>query len=210
MKRLIIPFTGTVLMLCFNSCTREPNAEFSFSTPTEVGEIIQFTNLSTNSDTYNWDFGDGLTSAEESPSHQYEKPDTYTVSLKADGKGGSATTTQTLTVTGITYSFTNNSDYPFYNFYSCHWTGSDFVDVVEHGTLSPGEETEVVITDKPHVDFLLSFTEGGDVFVSTNSYNLTINQHNNLIITNNTQISGGSKKSAEGADRGLEIKRAPF
>ncbi|WP_247684804.1 PKD domain-containing protein [Pseudoalteromonas luteoviolacea] len=33
--------------------------------------------------TYQWDFGDGNTSTEENPNHQYATPDFYTVTLKA-------------------------------------------------------------------------------------------------------------------------------
>ncbi|HDS06665.1 MAG TPA: PKD domain-containing protein [Bacteroides sp.] len=210
MKRLIIPFAGIALMLLLNSasCTREPSADFSFTTPAEVGELIQFTNLSTNASTYSWDFGDGENSTEESPVHQFEKPDTYTVFLTAEGKGGTASTTKAVTVTGITYSFRNSTSYTLYEFCSYHWTGEEIVDFIEHGTLSTGAETEVVITDKNNVDFAFRFSAGGDVYISAETYNLTINQHNSLIINDQTSIYGGSdKKSAEMRDGLLELKR---
>ena len=40
---------------------------------------------------YSWDFGDGTTSNEDMPSHIFQSPGTYTVSLEATGPGGSAT-----------------------------------------------------------------------------------------------------------------------
>ncbi len=42
-----------------------------------------------------WDFGDGQTNSDPAPTHVYETPGTYSVSLTADGPGGSDTLTQT-------------------------------------------------------------------------------------------------------------------
>lgn len=46
---------------------------------------VAFTNLSNNSTTYNWDFGDGGTSTAANPTHTYTANGTYTVTLIADG-----------------------------------------------------------------------------------------------------------------------------
>lgn len=48
--------------------------------------------------TYNWDFGDGATSTEENPAHEFAEPGTYTVTLSASIPGCSSTTTQTIQV----------------------------------------------------------------------------------------------------------------
>jgi PKD repeat protein len=51
--------------------------------------------------TYFWDFGDGITSTEENPSHIYENPGVYTVTLTVtDGNGQEKTKTKVITVTG--------------------------------------------------------------------------------------------------------------
>ncbi len=70
---------------------KEPKAEFEFST--ESGNLIApckliFNNLSSNSDRYEWNFGDANSgiennSFEKNPSHTYEKGGRYTISLKA-------------------------------------------------------------------------------------------------------------------------------
>lgn len=43
----------------------------SLTTPTNVAHAFDFTNNSTNGNTYLWDFGDGSTSTDTDPSHQY-------------------------------------------------------------------------------------------------------------------------------------------
>ena len=57
---------------------------------------VDFTDASTgNIATHSWDFGDGATSSEVSPTHSYVSAGTYTVSLTVSGPGGSDTHTQT-------------------------------------------------------------------------------------------------------------------
>jgi PKD repeat protein len=51
-----------------------------------------FTNTSTNATSYEWDFGDGNMSTEESPTHVYATPDEYTITLTAINDAGLSTT----------------------------------------------------------------------------------------------------------------------
>ncbi|GAB3648413.1 hypothetical protein GCM10028791_12120 [Echinicola sediminis] len=95
---------------------------------------VNFTNASENAVAYSWDFGDGNTSTEENPSHTYEAPGTYTVTLTSTAQGGTAVeTSQELTVVGppmaaytfddegLTVSFTNASE----NVLSYSWNFGD-------------------------------------------------------------------------------------
>lgn len=51
---------------------------------------VAFTDLSTNTPTsWLWDFGDGHTSTEQNPTHVYDLPGDYTVTLTATNAGGS-------------------------------------------------------------------------------------------------------------------------
>ncbi|RMG71364.1 MAG: PKD domain-containing protein, partial [Chloroflexi bacterium] len=61
---------------------------------------VQFANQSTGGQitSYNWNFGDGSTSSEESPSHQFTNVGTYNVILTVSGPGGSDTVTRQITV----------------------------------------------------------------------------------------------------------------
>jgi gliding motility-associated-like protein len=85
---------------------------------TESGDApltINFSNQGTAS-TLNWDFGDGSTSTENSPSHTFNKPGTYIVNLSAKNSVGNASdkvTIEVKSVSGITYIpnvFTPNGD----------------------------------------------------------------------------------------------------
>lgn len=58
------------------------------ATELKIDEAIQFSNVSENADSYSWDFGDGTSSTEKSPSKTYTLPGIYTVKLKAVGAGG--------------------------------------------------------------------------------------------------------------------------
>ena len=51
-------------------------------------EPVDFTNHSLRADSYHWDFGDGSTSEEESPTHVYQFPGVYDVELIADNRFG--------------------------------------------------------------------------------------------------------------------------
>ncbi|MBI5669851.1 MAG: PKD domain-containing protein [Chloroflexi bacterium] len=60
---------------------------------------VKFTNQSTGQiTTYNWNFGDGTQSAEQSPTHQFTTVGTYNVILTVSGPGGSSSVTRKITV----------------------------------------------------------------------------------------------------------------
>ncbi len=85
----------------------EPNAQFSFELPNEENLQIQFSNESENvyenqSDGghFIWDFGDGKTSNEVNPLHQFCEAGTYEVQLTAVVCQDTAVYSQMLQVTG--------------------------------------------------------------------------------------------------------------
>jgi enterochelin esterase-like enzyme len=55
----------------------------------EIGDTVQFTSLSTNAETFDWDFGDGKISAEENPLHIYNSFGTFNIQLTVSNKNGS-------------------------------------------------------------------------------------------------------------------------
>ena len=58
-----------------------PVAAFGSNTPVCFNQATNFTNMTTEADTYLWDFGDGNTDTASSPTHNYILPGTYTVML---------------------------------------------------------------------------------------------------------------------------------
>lgn len=69
-----------------------PPVGASFSVDRSGGDIpfvVSFNNLSTNASAFHWDFGDGSTSSERNPSHQFSTFGRHTVTLSAVGQDGS-------------------------------------------------------------------------------------------------------------------------
>ena len=79
-----------------------PDAAFTTSSPDWLGQITFFTNTTTGqgSITYTWDFGDGITSTQESPTHTYANSGVRIVVLTATNPAGSDVATDTVTVYG--------------------------------------------------------------------------------------------------------------
>jgi len=81
-----------------------------------VGQMVQFTDTSTNSPTsWQWHFGDGMTSTVQNPTHSYGASGPFVVTLDAGSGSGTKTASQTLTVSSastVTASFTYSPALP--------------------------------------------------------------------------------------------------
>ncbi|TNE56394.1 MAG: PKD domain-containing protein [Bacteroidetes bacterium] len=101
MKQILSPvllFGGLALVLA--SCGVKPQPSFVLPTQKLVAPAkVTFQNQSTNADSFEWDFGDGTTSAEASPTHEYKHSGNYTVLLKATKGNKTITTKQMIQVT---------------------------------------------------------------------------------------------------------------
>ena len=66
-----------------------PIADFNVNTTYSYGPIfVQFTDISGNTNGWNWNFGDEATSNEQNPKHTYSKPGIYSVSLLVSNANG--------------------------------------------------------------------------------------------------------------------------
>jgi gliding motility-associated-like protein len=71
----------------------DPQANFTAAPVFGCGPLtVVFTDLSTGATTYAWDFGDGGTSTAANPTHVYQNPGTYTVTLVVGDNNGCSDT----------------------------------------------------------------------------------------------------------------------
>ena len=85
---------GAVYLLYLNDGTRVPPRPDFVAAPTsgQAPLVVEFADRSSGDvSAWLWDFGDGATSSEASPSHEYAAAGRYTVSLRVSGASGSAT-----------------------------------------------------------------------------------------------------------------------
>lgn len=75
-----------------------PVAGIAAETSVVVNSPVSFTSTSAPADGWHWDFGDGITSSEESPVHTYAMPGIHTVTLVATFGDCSDTVTTEVTV----------------------------------------------------------------------------------------------------------------
>jgi PKD repeat protein len=175
-----------LVVFLFISCKKEPVASFEVSGSTSIGGTLLFENHSSHASSYLWDFGDYTTSTLSTPTHIFEKPGSYVVMLTVKGDGGTAFTDKTITITGTTYSFSNNSSYDLPQFCSYYWDGTNILDFVEHGILSVGHQTDIIITHRTGIE--AGFIENDVVYIMPEPFPITTGQHNNLVITDETPV----------------------
>ena len=92
---MLTPGTYSVVVTDAGGCTSSASGTVGFipspvaafttrSKPEEfINPFVQFENLSTGAETYDWHFGEGNISYEEDPRHEYEEPGSYLVMLVA-------------------------------------------------------------------------------------------------------------------------------
>ena len=69
----------------------DPFASFQYEVSKDNALKVSFTNTSENAESYKWDFGDGETSTEENPVHEYSEEGSYDVVLTATNADGVST-----------------------------------------------------------------------------------------------------------------------
>src|SRR6185295_4251187 len=76
-----------------------PTVDFTFSTGDGFApDTIHFTNQTTDADSYQWDFSDGISSIETNPSHIFQNPGTYNVKLTGTNTTGFSYIIKSVTV----------------------------------------------------------------------------------------------------------------
>ena len=95
-----------LVSLAVASCRKDPAPEpsaviasFQYDVSETDWAEVTFTNYSVNATSHAWDFGDGNTSTETSPTHTFGAGGSYEVTLTATGLEGSASKTETIIIT---------------------------------------------------------------------------------------------------------------
>lgn len=79
--------------------TKLPIADFTFSGANATAPVnVSFTNLSQNATSYQWDFGNGQSSTETTPSVTYSVGGVYTITLTAKSDAGTNKITKTINI----------------------------------------------------------------------------------------------------------------
>ena len=137
----------TALMVCgFSSCKdkdgdgtgRVPKAGFEYSR--DASFTVEFENTSTNATEYEWDFGDGTTSSEVSPTHTYTSKGTKHVVLYAyNGRDNYNTASAQINMTSY-IKMVNASD----NTYKI------YIDGIDKGNLEGGNDNQWEVNPGSH------------------------------------------------------------
>jgi len=95
--KLVLSIAMIAMLGMFTACEKDdepaadPYADFEYEVGQDNNLEVSFTNNSENAESYNWDFGDGQSSTEENPVHEYSEGGTYEVTLTATNADGVST-----------------------------------------------------------------------------------------------------------------------
>ena len=170
-----------------------PAASFYASETSGTAPLtVQFTDTSTNSPTsWSWNFGDGETSVEQSPSHTYSDPGTYTVSLTVVNNAGSNKATETdyveVSTSAVTQATvaTTQTPTPVPTFPEISFSGTPTA-----GTAPLTVQFTLSASGSP-TSLLWDFGDGGTSTESNPSYTYIIPGTYSVILT--AKYPGGSK-----------------
>lgn len=82
MRNFLRSIAAVLSVAVMISACKKPTANFSADkTEVEIGEVVTFTNSSEDATIYMWDFGDGTQSSQKNPTHVYDTPGTYQVTM---------------------------------------------------------------------------------------------------------------------------------
>ena len=145
-----------------------PSAGFNIEQSEENFLEYAFTNTSTNATSYEWDFGDGNMSTEESPTHVYAVAGEYTITLTASSDVGLSTEfSKSINILApVTAAFTFQVDPDDYRTY-------DFMDASEGAVMllwEFGDGYQFTGMNPSH-----TYMEDGEYTVTLTSYSVTGN-----------------------------------
>jgi PKD repeat protein len=180
-------FGAVGLLFIMIGCNEEdpllPLPTVSFETDpviVEVGKTVTFKNLTTNASSYAWDFGNGQSSNEVSPSVVFEESGTFTVKLVAFTEDNqSDSVSQQINVGERVMSDMIINSIPFINLDGEDWDdATGLPDSTKHPdlliVLGPEDDQTRIIATSPVIDLapnflpiIFSLNPGGDPYILT-------------------------------------------
>lgn len=192
MKKTLL--LALMAMATLVSCKKEktPTASFTVSkTNYYLTESISFNNTSTNASSYSWDFGDGTTSAQQSPQHAYTTGGIYHVKLTVAANATPATNTVKVYNGTASYEVDNNTTVGALDMVSfAADANNNLIDFKDHGIIAIGAKSDTVFTTDPSI-YIGGFI-GTQPFIVEPAFTLTKYAHNKLGLTNTSQVYLGS------------------
>jgi len=178
MRKITFILTALVLAvsLILPSCKKKdtktedlsPKASFTMTNNGCTGPcIITFANTSTNADAFAWDFGDGETSDQKNPTHQYSAEGTYVVKLTANKGSLSNSTTQNVSIAAPANFISYYARGKFYSFPVL--SASRFSGSPRHLTLEGSYPSGLHDITLSHEESSLGFSPGINVTMDKNS-----------------------------------------
>jgi PKD repeat protein len=153
------------------------------------GTIVSFINLSTDATSYLWDFGDGVTSTLQDPTHVYATEDFFDVTLTAISNCGSVQTTQSVAVFNVP-----DADFAATPTTGCATLGVQFTNqssnnVLQYAWSFPGGNPATSSIANPFINYATPGTYSATLVV-TNPAGTDTEVKTNFITVNTTPTAG--------------------
>lgn len=206
--KIVIKYIAAVIFgLVIVSCSDDdnvlvealtPTSDFSFESTLNSPQLISFTNISENAESFEWNFGDGSeTTFEKHPSHNYIKGGIYTVSLKGINQNKEDILSQDITVLGnpiadFSYVINTSTDFTI-DFQNLSQSTSTYIWDFGDGSDTSSEENPSH-TFNAEGNYIVTLTGNGDSGSNTVSMEIKVTQvlpaYNNIYIVGDGSPSG--------------------
>ncbi len=183
-----------LMLIGFVSCEQDDNQlpsviDFEIQLTDSIAPAsISFVNTSVNLESFEWDFGDGTISHEESPVHIFNQEGEYTILLKAWNDQEYYVVEKTIRLTKVyDYIISNNSTYTLYNLTSYYSDATQNYAAINHGLLNAFETSSQCQTSSKNL--YVSFEDNnGRKYRTAFPYSLSDGMLNELVIDKYTLI----------------------
>ncbi|WP_269430107.1 PGF-pre-PGF domain-containing protein [Methanosarcina siciliae] len=189
---------------------QDPVANFNTNVTTGDAPLsVQFTDVSQNAASWNWNFGDGATSTENNPIHTYSEMGSYTVNLTVSNLNGTDSETAVITVLEKEEeeNESDNDILPTANFTVNKTSGYYpltvlFTDLSQNSTGRSWDVNNDGIEDSNESSFVYTYSSRGTYEAKLTAINANGTDIETTTITVEKKSSGGSSSGGGGGGGG--------